>query len=289
MIRLAGIEHLFDTGQVSVPAPDLAALRLLGDRVRPLAGAGERTLPVPEALAGLIPQGGLQRGSTVATGGVAATSLALALAGPVTVAGSWVAVVGLPALGLLAASELGVDLERVLLVADPEPPGWAPTVAALLDAVEIVLVRPPARVAPSVQRRLTSRARDRGSVLLQVGGSTEAWAQAPDLVVSATAGSWVGLGPGHGRLQARRLEVAVTGRRGADRPRQATLWLPGPDGRITRAEPLAAPSRPEASVASVGPVGPAAGVGSGARSAPRPAAAPLPAPALLPAPLADAG
>ena len=51
---------------------------------------------MPEALTDLVPQGGLQRGSTVATGGVAATSLALALAGPVTVAGSWVAVVGLP-------------------------------------------------------------------------------------------------------------------------------------------------------------------------------------------------
>lgn len=225
---------------MSVPAPDLAALRLLGDRVRPLAGAEERTLPVPEALASLVPRGGLQRGSTVATGGVAASSLALALVGPVTTAGSWVAVVGLAHLGLLAAAELGVDLERVLLVAEPEPQAWAATVAGLLDAVEVVLVRPPTRVGVSVQRRLTSRARDRGSVLLQVGGHTGAWAQAPDLVVSASAGTWVGLGPGHGRLQARRLDVAVTGRRGADRPRRATLWLPGPDGRITRAEPLVA-------------------------------------------------
>lgn len=223
-----------------MPAPDLAALRLLGERARPLAGAGERTLPVPEALVDLVPQGGLQRGSIAATGGVAATSLALALAGPVTVAGSWVAVVGLSRLGLLAATELGVDLERVLLVADPGPAVWATTVASLLDAVEIVLVRPPPRVGVSVQRRLTSRARDRGSVLLQVGGHTGAWAQAPDLVVSATAASWVGLGPGHGRLQARRLEVAVTGRRGADRTRRATLWLPGPDGAISRADPITA-------------------------------------------------
>lgn len=235
------IEHLFDTGQVSVPAPDLAAVRLLGDRVRPLAGATDRTLPVPGVLAAMMAQGGLQRGSTVATGGVAATSLALVLAGPVTVAGSWVAVVGLPRLGLLAAAELGIDLERVLLVADPGPAAWATTVASLLDAVEIVLVRPPPRVGVSVQRRLTSRARDRGSVLLQVGGHTGAWAQAPDLVVSATAASWVGLGPGHGRLQARRLEVAVTGRRGADRPRRATLWLPGPDGGISLADPIATP------------------------------------------------
>ncbi|QXC62841.1 hypothetical protein KSP35_08700 [Aquihabitans sp. G128] len=230
-----------------VPAPDLAALRLLGDRVRPLAGAGERTLPVPEALAALLPQGGLVRGTTTATTGVAATSLALALAGPVTAAGSWVAVVGLPRLGLLAASELGVDLERVLLVAEPEPDGWAATVAALLDAVEVVLVRPPRAVTPTVQRRLQARARDRGSVVLQVGGHLGAWAQAPDLVVAAAASAWVGLEPGHGRLQARRVLVEVTGRRGADRPRQGELWLPGPDGAIATVAPSAAPAaRPAA-------------------------------------------
>ena len=234
---------MFDTGSVPVSAPDLAALRLLGDRVRPLAGAGERTLPVPEAFASLLPQGGLQRGSTVATGGTAATSLALALVGPTTGTGSWVAVVGLPRLGLLAAAELGVDLERVLLVAEPEARGWPATVAALLDAVEIVLVRPPGPVGASVQRRLQARARDRGSVLLQVGGHAGMWAQGPDVVVSAGASSWVGLGPGHGRLLARRVEVAVTGRRGADRPRHAQLWLPGADGAIALAEPTRAPLR----------------------------------------------
>ena len=226
---------------MSVPTPDLAALRLLGDRVRPLAGAGERTLPVPEPLATLLPHGGLPRGATVATAGVAATSLALALAGPVTAAGSWVAVVGLDQLGLLAAAELGVDLERLLLVVDPGPQAWPSTVASLLDAVEVVLVAAPQRVSVSVQRRLTSRARERGSVLLQVGGPTSGWAQAPDLVVAATQGSWSGLGLGHGHLRARRLEVAVTGRRGADRPRRGQLWLPGPDGRIAPVQPAAPP------------------------------------------------
>lgn len=220
-----------------VSAPDLTALRLLGDRIRPLAGASERTLPVPEAFTGLLPHGGLQRGSTVATDGTAATSLALALIGPITGTGSWVAVVGLPRLGLLAAAELGVDLERVLLVAEPEARGWPAAVAALLDAVEVVLVRPPGPVGVSVQRRLQARTRDRGSVLLQVGGHLGAWAQGPDLVVSAGASSWVGLGQGHGRLQARRVEVAVTGRRGADRPRRGELWLPGADGSISLVEP----------------------------------------------------
>ena len=229
---------MFDTGQVSVPAPDLAALRLLGDRLRPLAGAEERVLPVPEPLARLLPQGGLRRGSTVATGGAGATSLGLALAGPVTASGSWVAAVGLDHLGLLAAAELGVDLERLLLVVDPGPQAWASTVASLLDAVDLVLIGAPERVSVSVQRRLTSRARERGSVLLQVGGSTTGWAHAPDLVLAGSESRWMGLGPGHGRLQARRMEVAVTGRRGADRPRRASLWLPGPDGIITAIEPV---------------------------------------------------
>ena len=219
-----------------VPAPDLAALRLLGDRVRPLAGAGERVLPVPEALASLLPHGGLPRGATVATSGAVASSLALALAGPVTVTGSWIAVVGLARLGLLAAAELGVELERVLLVADPEPEHWPSTVAALLDAVELVLVSPPRSVSVTVQRRLTARARDRGSVLLQVGGNVRAWAHAPDLTVSGAATVWSGLGMGHGHLRSRQVEVAVSGRRGADRPRRAVLWLPGPSGQIARVE-----------------------------------------------------
>jgi len=217
---------------MAVPAPDLASLRLLGHRVRPVTGADQRTLPVPEAFEDLLPHRGLQRGSLVATGGAAATSLALALAGPVTGSGSWVAVVGLDGIGLLAAAELGVDLARVLLIADPGPDRWAATVAALTDAVDLVLARPPAPVANGVQRRLSARCRERGSVILQVGGSPGLWAAAPDLVVSAGASEWQGVGVGHGHLRARRVEVSVSGRRGAGRPRSAQLWLPGPRGQI---------------------------------------------------------
>lgn len=241
---------------MALPAPDLDALRLLGDRVRPLAAAGERVLAVPGPLADLLPHRGLQRGTTTATGGVAAVSLALALAGPVTTSGGWVAVVGLDDLGLLAAVELGVDLERVLLVADPGPAGWATTVAALLDAVEVVLVRPPAPVGVSVQRRLTARARERGSVLLQVGGHTGAWAQGPDLVVTASSPRWEGLGDGHGHLRARRVTVAVTGRRGADRPRRAELWLPAPGGGVARVVDRPAVGAGPAPVVGLGPVRP---------------------------------
>jgi hypothetical protein len=230
---------VFDTGQVAVPAPDLAALRQLGERVRPLSAAAERVLPVPAAFADLIPQGGLVRGSTVVTSGSAATSLALALAGPATAEGSWCAVVGLAHLGLLAAAELGVALERTLLIADPGPQEWAGTVAALLDAVDVVLVQPSQQISPTVQRRLVARSRDRGSVLIQAGGRAGVWAALPDLSVAAGASTWEGLGVGHGRLRARRVEVEVAGRRGAVRPRRAELWLPGPDGQIEVAAPAA--------------------------------------------------
>ena len=223
---------------MAIPSPDLEALRQLGERVRPLTAAGERTLAVPPALAGIFPQGGLQRGSIVATGGLAATSLALALAGPTTASGAWMAVVGLPDLGLLAASELGVALERTLLVADPGPQAWAATVASLLDAVDVVLFRPASAIAPGIQRRLAARARDRGSVLVQAGGRPTAWAQAPDLSVTATAARWEGLAPGHGRLIARRVTVAVQGRRAAAQVRQVEVWLPGPDGRVAVAAPV---------------------------------------------------
>jgi hypothetical protein len=235
---VASIEQVFDTGGVAVPAPDLVALRQLGERVRPLSAAAERVLPVPAAFAELIPQGGLVRGTTVVTTGGAATSLALALAGPATAAGSWCAVVGVAHLGLLAAAELGVALERTLLIADPGPSDWAGTVAALLDAVEVVLVQPTAPVTPTVQRRLVARARDRGSVLVQAGGRADLWAAQPDLTVTAGVSRWEGLGVGHGRLRARRVEVQVSGRRSAVRPRAAELWLPGPEGQIARAAPV---------------------------------------------------
>jgi hypothetical protein len=242
---LASIEQVFDTGGVSVPAPDLVALRQLGEQVRPLSAAAERVLPVPPAFAALIPQGGLVRGSTIVTGGSAATSLALALVGPATATGSWCAVVGVAHLGLLAAAELGVALGRTLLIGDPGPQEWAGTVAALLDAVEVVLVQPTAPITPTIQRRLVARARDRGSVLVQAGGRADVWATQPDLTVTAGASRWEGVGVGHGRLRARRVDVSVSGRRGAVRPRAAELWLPGPDGQIA----VASPARPAVEVA----------------------------------------
>jgi hypothetical protein len=63
-------------------AAAIDSLRQVGEHVRPVALAGERTLPVAAPLAGLFPDGGLRRGSSLSVDGVAGvTSLALAVVG----------------------------------------------------------------------------------------------------------------------------------------------------------------------------------------------------------------
>jgi len=132
----------------------------------------------------------------------------------------------MPALGPLAAAELGVDLERMALVPDPGP-DWPEAVAALLDGLELVVTTTAQTVPPPLARRLSARARQRGSVLIPVGD----WPGA-DLAMEATAGTWYGLGNGRGRLRCRALTVVARGRGGAARARQVRMWLPALTGPL---------------------------------------------------------
>ena len=203
-----------------------AAAPQLKNLARPVSLARERTLPVLPALAGLLPEGGLRRGSTVAVSG--ATSLALALLAGPSQAGSWCAAVGLPSLGLVAAAEVGVALERFPLVARPGEE-WPAVVATLVDAVDVVLVGLPRHVRSGDARRLVAKARDRGAVLVVAGGSSSFVA---DVRLSVAGAAWEGLGEGHGRLRARRVDVVATGRGAAVRERRASLWLPAAGGGV---------------------------------------------------------
>lgn len=229
-------EHLFDTRGVgrrdaALPAGVPAELAA---RVAPTSLARERRLEVLDALEPLLPDG-LRRGSTLAVRGVGATSLALATAAGPSAAGSWVATVGFGSLGLVAADEYGVDLSRFAMIATPEPSAWATVVAALVDAFEVVLVRTTHRVGARDARRLMARARERGAVLLQVGGTD--WPEQPETILEVIAADWEGLGVGHGHLRARRVTVAATGRREAARRRRVDLWLPAEGGGVAVAQP----------------------------------------------------
>lgn len=176
-------------------------------------------LAVPEALAALLPRRGLVRGSVVTVSG--ATSLLAGLIASVTAEGGWAAVVGRPSLGLLAAQEMGADLQRVALV--PDPGTDAVNVAAvLLDGVDLVVLDlSGAAVAPSRARGLIARARHRGGVLVVTGG---AWPGA-ELELHAQVRRCTGLGRGHGRLRTSELSVRVRGRGQAVRPRNVQVIL----------------------------------------------------------------
>lgn len=207
--------------------------RLATPTRRPAPTERVPTLPVAPALAGLLPDGGLRKGSTLAVGG--STALLLGLIAQASAHGSWVALVGLPEIGIVAADEAGVELERLALVPDPGDQLVAVT-AALVEGLDVVVVGGGRRIAAGDRQRLAAKARQSGVVLISHGG---AWPGA-DLEVGLVqrAGQWKGLcGGGHGRLRARRVQVRVIGRGGAHRPRTAAVLLPGPDGTVSDVEP----------------------------------------------------
>jgi hypothetical protein len=219
---LTAIPGVRTAAQLNTPNPDA-----------PAAPGG--ALPVAPALAGLLPAGGLRRGSTVSVTGSAA--LVLALLADATQAGSWAAITGMPDLGLAAAAEFGVDLDRIALVPDPGAELVA-VLSALIDGFDLIVLGPvlPRGIQPQLARRLTGRVRNRGAVLL----STTPWPGA-DLELSVSARRWHGITPdGFGYLQSRTLVATSRGRGAAARLQTAALQLPGPGGAVAVGEPLAA-------------------------------------------------
>ncbi len=197
--------------------------------------------PVPAPLARLLPYGGLPKGGVVSlSGGTGTTSLLFALLASAGEAGGvWSALVGMPGLGLLAAAELGVDLNRVVTVPDPGPEIWQ-VVSILADGVDLVVVAPPRRAVLSPGGRfrvLSGKLRQRGAAMLVVGR----WPGA-DLVLSASVARWDGIGPGYGRLRDRELVVEVSGRGGAARGQTTTLRLESSRATVRIAEPATEPA-----------------------------------------------
>ena len=185
---------------------------------------GRLPFPVVEPLAPLLPGGGLRRGSVIAVHG--STALLLALLAAATTQGAWAAVVGVGDLGVLAAAEAGVVVQRLALVPRPgsDP---APVAAALLDGVGLVALGGVDRMPSGTRRSLATRTRQRGSVLLPLGR----WPGA-DIELDCRTESWHGAEAGHGRLRSREVVVCVVGRGAAARSCAARLLLPGPGGAV---------------------------------------------------------
>jgi hypothetical protein len=203
--------------------------RLLGWRHDDDLLAGTGTLPVHPALVGLLPDG-LPRGTVTATSDWGLLTVAMAVGA--SAAGAWCAVAGVPEFGAAAAAGAGLNLSRLLLV--PEPGSrWPQVVASLLGGLDVVIVRPPGPVPAQLRRRLMAALRRSGGVLVVAGE----W-EGAQTRLRVTRQEWAGIGPGRGRLRARRAEVIADGRGGAARPRRQWLWLPGADDAISIADEL---------------------------------------------------
>ena len=213
-------------------------------RVAPTTLAGDQLLLVPELFHTLLPSGGLQRGWTVRLeGSASARALAWALLGDATTSGRWVATVNVEGVSLAAASELGVAIERVLVISNVGAEVWSATLGALIGAVDVIVFDAPRhRIPPSEYRKIASRCRERGTVLMELGPVSSPQSNRfantgqlqYDVSFSVQPSRWVGLERGYGHLQARGVDVLVSGRRATGRQRKGSFELPTADGTLRR-------------------------------------------------------
>ncbi|MXV88992.1 MAG: hypothetical protein F4Z53_01245 [Acidimicrobiales bacterium] len=217
-------------------------------------GHSKRLLPVADELASLLTQPGLVPGTVLAAHGPGALTLATALAAEVSRTGGWVTAVGLGRMGVSAVTERGASLDRWAFVDEPGSAA-AEVLNALIGNVDVILLAGGVRLAAAHSRRLRTRLRERGTVVIEVGASNPAGARgvgasntagargvgasnpagafSPDVTMTVERAAWTGLGHGHGRLRERRAEVVAAGRGAASLPRRAVLWLPDANGHIT--------------------------------------------------------
>lgn len=177
-----------------------------------------RTLPVPDGVADLLPSRGLARGTVASVSGSA--SLLLGLVASVTAEGGYAALVGQRRLGLLAAVEMGAQLRRIAVVADPGPDP-VEIASVLLDGMDLVILGLGGMaVPPSRSRVVAARVRNKGAVLVVTDGK---WDGA-HVRLDAQVRGYHGLtGPGRGRLCGTALSVRAQGRAFAARTTRADI------------------------------------------------------------------
>jgi len=193
-------------------------------------------LPLDPALEGLLPETGLRVGSAYSIS--PSPSLLGALLAAPSQKGSWCAIVGMPTIGVEAMRDLGVDLERLILVPDPGP-RWLTVATALSEVIPIVAVHPRSRVADADIARLNARLRDRGCTLLV----TAPWPQS-EATIKVEETEWHGLGAGWGLLADRTVTLRASGRR-FESGRRVRVQLPTSLGRVGAGP---APLRPVAAL-----------------------------------------
>ncbi|MGC5077184.1 hypothetical protein [Agrococcus sp. DT81.2] len=160
----------------------------------------------------------VRRLRTGAAHSIESRSLALACLGAAMPRGAWGAIVGMPDLGIEAARDLGVPMDRIALVPHPGR-SWLDVVASLAEAMPVVLTVSPGRVTPTDAARLAARLRQASSTLLVEGS----WPNAATVVRQVRA-EWHGLSDGDGRIAAGSLVVEAAS---GGVPRMARIPIAG--------------------------------------------------------------
>ena len=144
-------------------------------------------------------------------------SLGLQVVARATQEGSWLAVIGLDDLGLQAAFEHGVALDRTVVVGPMRTPReWTSAVGAAVEGFALVLLGVPRGVTAGDAQRLAMRIQARRAVAVCVDPSRiskVASVFSPDVVVHTATFEWHGIEHGAGHVRCRDLEVEVSGRR----------------------------------------------------------------------------
>lgn len=158
---------------------------------------------VPDALARLLPGGGLARG--VAYSLAPSALLTVELVAHASARGGVVGVIGWPELGLGGVVESGGQLDRIVVVPDP---GLEPlmAVAVLVEGLDLVVYKGAARtLSPVAARPLLAKLRGGRASLLMVGTQVPSPAARIDAGLAAVEG----IGAGTGRIRGLTLDVEV--------------------------------------------------------------------------------
>ena len=133
------------------------ALIALKQQLTPVVVAGDQCIEVSPVFSELFASGGLPRGAQIRVEGTAAVTTCMSVLARASSTGSWIAVVGMESWGWAAAVSAGIDPSRSVSVATPAPQQWSAVLAALVDAVDIVVCDPRHQVSAADVRRLCAR------------------------------------------------------------------------------------------------------------------------------------
>ncbi|MEV7611278.1 hypothetical protein AB0N61_17450 [Microbacterium sp. NPDC089320] len=185
-------------------------------------------LPLDPAFSSLLPEEGLQTGTTYTVS--PSPSLVLALLAASSRKGHWCAVVGMPTLGVEAAAAFGIALPRLILV--PEPGDrWLAVTSALAEVVPLIAVQPGGRARDADVSRLSARLRDRGSTLLITESAESAvWPQSEG-AIRLHDQHWLGVGEGWGLIEGSTATVSARTRH-SPLTSSVRVRLPGAHGAV---------------------------------------------------------